>query len=275
VGLITGQPVQVRFVPAAENTGLTLVRVDRRERLVIPARPDRVTATARRTTLGGPTTGITLVEHALAALAGLRIDNCRIEVHGPELPGLDGSAGGFVTALQSAGIVEQSASRPIVAPTDPLTLREADATITWHPPAPGAGIALIVSYMVNYGPRSPIAPQRFTCRVTPATFCREIASCRTFLLETEALELRNQGIGRHLSSGDLLVFGPRGPIDTSMRFADEPARHKVLDVLGDLALCGCDLAGHVVAYRSGHALNVALAAAAVARLSAAPLRRSA
>ena len=95
--------------------------------------------------------------------------------------------------------------------------------------------------------------------MTPDGFAREVAGCRTFLLEQEAAALRAQGIGRHLTPTDVLVFGPRGPIDNRLRSADEPARHKVLDLVGDLSLCGFDLAGHVVAYRSGHALNVELA----------------
>ena len=101
--------------------------------------------------------------------------------------------------------------------------------------------------------------------VAPSVPIRDIAACRTFLTEPEAAGLRAQGVGRHLSAADLLVFGRRGPIGNAVRFADEPARHKILDLIGDLALCGFDLAGHVVAYRSGHALNVELARLLAAR----------
>src|SRR5262249_8966194 len=94
---------------------------------------------------------------------------------------------------------------------------------------------------------------------------RELAGCRTFLLEQEAHALRQQGVGRHLTPSQLLVFGAKGPIDNTLRYADEPARHKVLDLIGDLSLCGFDVVGHVVAYRSGHPLNLPLAAAWVAR----------
>src|SRR5205814_3869995 len=95
--------------------------------------------------------------------------------------------------------------------------------------------------------------------ITPTRFAADLAGCRTFLLDSEAAALQQQGVGRHITPADLLVFGPRGPIDNRLRHADEPARHKVLDLVGDLALFGADLAGHVVAYRSGHALNVDLA----------------
>ncbi|MBY0512725.1 MAG: UDP-3-O-acyl-N-acetylglucosamine deacetylase, partial [Gemmataceae bacterium] len=107
--------------------------------------------------------------------------------------------------------------------------------------------------------------QLHTLDVRPETFVRDVAACRTFLTEPEALGLRAQGVGVHLTAAELLVFGDRGPIDNRLRFADEPARHKVLDLIGDLSLCGFDLAGHVVAYRSGHALNVELARRLVAR----------
>jgi UDP-3-O-acyl-N-acetylglucosamine deacetylase len=113
--------------------------------------------------------------------------------------------------------------------------------------------------LLDYGPFAPIAPQRFSLRLSPATFLQEVASCRTFLTVTEAQQLREQGIGTHLRPADILVFGPRGPLDNRLRYADEPARHKILDLIGDLALFGEDLAGHIVAYRSGHTLNVELA----------------
>src|SRR4029079_3232896 len=121
--------------------------------------------------------------------------------------------------------------------------------------------------------------QSTTTTVCPDTFARELAPCRTFLLESEVSTLRKQGVGPHLTPDELLSFGRKGPIQNAVRFADEPARHKVLDLIGDLALCGFDLAGHVVAYRSGHALNVELAKAlahqAAADTDARPLRHRA
>jgi UDP-3-O-acyl N-acetylglucosamine deacetylase len=224
----------------------------------VPARTTAVTDTRRRTTLGPAATGVTLVEHVLAALAGLRIDNCLVELDGPEPPGLDGSAWGFVQALTAAGVVTQQCPRTIVSVTEPLIIAREGATIAIYPAdEPG----LRISYILDYGPIAPIPRQAFTLQVTAETFTREVAGARTFLLEHEAVTLKAQGVGPHLTAKELIVFGPRGPIDNALRYGDEPARHKVLDILGDLALCGFDLAGHVVAYRSGHALNVELATA--------------
>jgi UDP-3-O-acyl N-acetylglucosamine deacetylase len=265
VGFVTGSPVRLRFCPAEADTGLVFVRTDLPTRPETPARPGMVTGTARRTTLGHPDRGVTLVEHALAALAGLRIDNCRIELDAAEPPGLDGSAAGFVNALDEVGAELQSARRPIYAADEPVLVSQNGATVGLHPPDGRGDTRLTASYILDYGPRADIPRQNTTTAVSPDTFARELAPCRTFLLETEVAALRKQGVGRHLTPADLLVFGKRGPIQNAVRFADEPARHKVLDLIGDLALCGFDLAGHLVAYRSGHALNVALAGELVAR----------
>ena len=272
VGFITGARVLARFRPAPAGTGITFHRTDVAG-AVIPARVPEITGTQRRTTLGPAATGITLVEHLLAALAGLRIDNCRVEIDGPEPPGLDGSAAGFVAALGAAGAVHQPTRRPVYAVDEPVTVSAGGATLSLHPcdssrhtPCAVAGhgtrsvpATLRVSYLLDYGLRSPIGRQSYTVDATTENFVREVASCRTFLTEPEAHALRAQGVGAHLTPAEVLVFGPRGPIGNRLRFADEPARHKVLDLIGDLALCGFDLAGHVVAYRSGHALNAALA----------------
>lgn len=256
VGFITGANVRVRFHPAPPNTGVVFHRTDLPDRPAVAAHISAVTNTQRRTTLGPPGRDITLVEHLLAALAGLRIDNCLVELDGPEPPGLDGSAAGFVQVLAAAGTEVQPARRPVRTVCTPMVVTASGSTLAFHPTtAPG----LRVSYLLDYGFMAPIPWQAFTTEVTPEAFAGEIAPCRTFLTEPEAHELRAQGIGRHLTPADLLVFGRAGPIDNALRFANEPARHKVLDLLGDLALCGFDLAGHVVAYRSGHALNTELA----------------
>jgi UDP-3-O-acyl-N-acetylglucosamine deacetylase len=269
VGYLTGATVRLRFVPAPPSTGIVFVRTDLRPRQHVPARIDNVTGTARRTTLGHPPAQIGLVEHVLAALAGLHIDNCHVELNAPEPPGLDGSARGFVTALLEAGICRQGARRPIFGVDQSVVLSARGATLALHPPMPdllsrpaGPNIApeheLYLSYFLDYGLTSPIARQVHTQSLTPGSFAQELAACRTFILEEEATELRRQGLGTRTSAADLLVFGPRGPVDNKLRFANEPARHKVLDLVGDLALLGADLCGHVVAYRSGHPFNVEL-----------------
>jgi UDP-3-O-acyl-N-acetylglucosamine deacetylase len=241
-------------------------RTDLPGRPVVPARVGQVTGTHRRTTLGPPPHGITLVEHVLATLAGLRVDNCVVELDGPEPPGLDGSAAGFARAIGAAGPAIQPARRAVWSVTEPLIVSAGGATLALHP-ADGPGLR--ASYTLDYGPFAPIPRQAFTLDVRPEEFLRGVAPCRTFLTEAEADTLRAEGVGRHLTTADVLVFGRRGPIDNRLRFADEPARHKVLDLVGDLALCGFDLAGHAVAYRSGHPLNVELARQLTARVAAA------
>ena len=267
VGIVTGSPVTLRFLPAAVDTGLVFARTDMAYRPTTPATADRVTGTNRRTTLGDARTGVTLVEHVLSALAGLRIDNCLIELDAVEPPGLDGSALGYVEALNRVGHVLQSSRRPIYAPATPIAVEQNGATITLHPPEANFATAFRVGYILDYGPHADIPRQVYTLNSTPGNYVREVANCRTFLLEAEAEQLRKQGVGKHLSASEVLVFGPNGPIDNTLRHADEPARHKVLDIIGDLALCGFDIAGHVTAYRSGHALNAALALELVDRVT--------
>jgi UDP-3-O-acyl N-acetylglucosamine deacetylase len=255
-GLITGRPIRLRFKPAPIDHGIRFIRTDRPGRTPIPARASAVTDTRRRTTIGTTADGVTLVEHVLAALAGMRVDNCVVELDGPEPPGLDGSAGAFARALAHSAIVRQPARRPVVSLTTPMTACAGGATITVHP---ATDDLLRISYVLDYGPTAVIPRQSVSFDLTPEVFLRDLADCRTFLLESETAALKAQGIGLHLTPADVLVFGGRGVIDNHLRFADEPARHKVLDLVGDLALSGYDLVGHIVAYRSGHQLNVDLA----------------
>jgi UDP-3-O-acyl N-acetylglucosamine deacetylase len=253
VGFLTGAEVHLRFVPAPVDTGAVFMRVDLPGRPTIPAHVAQVTGTTRRTTIGHDTAQVGLVEHVLAALGGLRIDNCFIELDAPEPPGLDGSARGFVDALQAAGSVLQNAQRTIWSVEESIIVRAKGATLAIHPHD-----VLKISYILNYGKSSAISWQIHTQVLTPESFQNELAVCRTFLLEEEANVLRRQGLGPRTRPSDLLVFGTHGPIDNTLRFANEPARHKCLDIIGDFALLGHDLRGHIVAYRSGHPLNVEL-----------------
>jgi UDP-3-O-acyl N-acetylglucosamine deacetylase len=249
--MLTGARVRLRFLPAPPCSGVVFVRTDLRPQARIPAHVSQVTGTKRRTTLGSTPAQVSLVEHVLAALAGLRIDNCFVELDAPEPPGLDGSAQAFVEALLAAGV------------TEPVILQSGGATLALHP---GDGQGLTVTYFLDYGAAAVIPRQVHTTHVAASDFLHELAGCRTFILESEAQELRRQGLGAQTTAADLLVFGAKGPIDNRLRFANEPARHKVLDLVGDLSLLGVDLCGHVVAYRSGHPLNVELARSLYARL---------
>jgi UDP-3-O-acyl N-acetylglucosamine deacetylase len=268
VGYLTGATVRLRFLPAPPGTGVVFVRTDLGHTTRIPAHVEHVTGTQRRTTLGHAPVSVSLVEHVLAALAGLRIDNCLIELNAPEPPGLDGSSLRFVQCLRQAGAELQPARRAAWAVEAPLTVAQSGATLTLHP---AENDELRISYLLDYGPSCALARQTHTASITPAEFAAELAACRTFLLEEEAREFQRQGLGARTQVTDLLVFGPRGPINNRLRYANEPARHKVLDLVGDLSLLGHDLRGHVVAYRSGHPLNIELVRALARQLPATAL----
>jgi UDP-3-O-acyl N-acetylglucosamine deacetylase len=255
IGFLTGATVHLRFLPAPTSSGVVFRRTDLESATIVPAHVDRVAGIQRRTILGLGNAQIGLVEHVLAALAGLRIDNCCVELDAPEPPGLDGSALGFVEVLQAAGIELQPARREVYAVTEPVIVSHEGATLALYPPDADE---LKISYTLQYGLGSPIGRQARTQLITPETFARELADARTYIFESEAEELRRQGLGSRTKISDLLVFGLHGPIENHLRHADEPVRHKILDAVGDLALFGKDVRGHLVAYRSGHALNVEL-----------------
>jgi UDP-3-O-acyl N-acetylglucosamine deacetylase len=263
VGYLTGANVRVRFLPAPTGTGVVFVRTDVCPPLRIPASIEQVTCSNRRTTLGHLPRCVTLVEHVLAALAGLRIDNCVVELDAPEPPGLDGSSRQFVAVLLAAGIEEQSAAKPVWAVRESVIVRQGGATLALHP---HDGPELRASYFLNYGDFSPVGRHLYSQVIEPGRFAAAVAPCRTFLLEAEALEMHRQGIGKRTRVTDLLVYGRKGPIANRLRFADEPARHKILDLVGDLSLLGEDVRGHLVAYRSGHPLNAELVRVLAQRL---------
>jgi UDP-3-O-[3-hydroxymyristoyl] N-acetylglucosamine deacetylase / 3-hydroxyacyl-[acyl-carrier-protein] dehydratase len=255
VGFLTGADVHLRFRPASSDAGIKFIRADLPGRPQVPAHISHVVPRQRRTTIQNGDAVVEMVEHVMAALAGLRIDNCLIEIDAAETPGCDGSSQAFVEALGEAGVVEQDRPRETLAIDRPVTVREGEATLSAEP---GAGDRLVLTYNLDYGPDAPIGRQSRLVDDFPESFREELAPSRTFLLESEAKALREAGIGSRTTASDLLVFGPDGPIDNALRFPDEPVRHKILDMVGDLALIGKDLTGHVVAHRSGHQLNAAL-----------------
>jgi UDP-3-O-[3-hydroxymyristoyl] N-acetylglucosamine deacetylase/3-hydroxyacyl-[acyl-carrier-protein] dehydratase len=255
VGFIFGTDVSMRFRPAGADSGVVFVRIDLPERPAVRAHITNVIPRQRRTTLQQGAASVEMVEHVMAALAGLRIDNCTIEIDAPETPGCDGSSRAFVEALSQAGTVELDRPRETLVIDRPVAVHEGGAVLAAHP---GPGEGLVLSYNLDYGPSSPIGSQSFFVDVSPETFRGELATSRTFLLEAEAQALRAAGIGARTRPSDLLIFGPEGVIDNTLRYPDECARHKILDMVGDLALLDKDLSGHVVAHRSGHQLNAVL-----------------
>lgn len=263
-GLLSGRHVRLRMKPAPVNTGHVFIRTDLATPSIIPARASLITDTHRRTTLGLLPHGVTLVEHVLSALHGMGVDNCYIELDAPEPPGLDGSSWSFAEAIHRIGTVPQRARRSVWTVTEPVTLHAGPASIAFHP---AERHELRISYLLDYGPASPIPKQRHSETITPESYLRNIAPCRTFLLESEALDLHRAGVGLHLTPTDLLVFGKKGIIDNVPRFPNEPARHKILDILGDIALFGREIRGHIIACRSGHPLNAELVRCLLVRLA--------
>jgi len=255
VSLLAGLDVNVRFLPADEGTGVVFTRTDLPDRPSIPANIAYVVPRQRRTAIQSGAAVVEMVEHIMAALAGLHIDNCVVEIDGPEAPGCDGSSLGFVEVLRNAGIIEQHRRRERLVIDHPITVRDGGSVLTAHP---GVDSGLVLSYHLDYGDASPIHRQSHFLALTVESFEAELAASRTFLLVEEADALRRAGIGTHVTERDLLIFGPDGPIDNALRYDNECARHKMLDLVGDLALLGKDLVGHVVAHRSGHALNASL-----------------
>lgn len=255
VGFLTGADVVMHFKPADPNTGIVFKRIDLPNSPTVGATIKSVVPRQRRTAIQRGDATVEMVEHVMAALSGLRIDNCVVEINASETPGCDGSSRAFVEALTSAGTVAQNVKRDCLVITRPITVQDETATLTAHP---GKGNDLVLSYHLDYGSNTQIGRQSFFTEITPESFRSKLATSRTFILAEEAEGLRKAGLGNRITESDLLVFGPDGPIGNPLRFPDECVRHKLLDLVGDLALSGTDISGHVVAHRSGHSLNATL-----------------
>jgi UDP-3-O-acyl N-acetylglucosamine deacetylase len=254
-GYWSGRDVRVEFRPAPADSGIVFVRADLNPAPRIAAMVDNRIETPRRTTLAAHGAVVEMVEHLMAALWGLRIDNCEVHVDAPEMPGCDGSSQAFVAALLAAGIVEQGAKQRRLVVSETARVGNDDA---WVSAAPCRRNELRIKYRLDYGNQSPIGRQTLELTVTPESFVSQLASARTFILQQEAEWLRQRGLGARATFRDLLVFGDEGPLDNELRFSDECVRHKTLDLIGDLALAGYDVVGQITAHRSGHRLNAEL-----------------
>ncbi len=253
-GLFSSIEARMKFRPSEANTGIVFVRTD------LP-NPARISATAanlspqqdRRTSIRDGTISINTIEHVLAAINGLGIDNVVIELDAEEAPGLDGSSGPFTDALSAAGIEQQEAEKKIFVIDTPIAVSQGEAMIA---ALPGEGDFLDILFDLDYSLISKsVGRQVLAFRLYADDFSSQIAPARSFLLEQEAREFQARGWGSHLTAKDFLVMGPDGPVDNELRFADEHVRHKIADLVGDLALLGRSLRGRIVAYRSGHSLN--------------------
>lgn len=257
IGFLTGADITVRFYPAPANHGVTFTRTDVSELVTIPALVEFTAPRSRRTALEHRGVSIELIEHVMAALAGLQIDNCHVELNGPELPGCDGSSKIFTDCLLDAGLLKLDVPRQICQVHQPLQLELPDTGMAMSI-EPNSEAGLRITYDLDYGTESPIPAQSLTINVTPEVFLSDIVFSRTFVLEAEARAFLAQGMGQRLSFQDLLVYGPNGVIDNQLRADDECVRHKILDCIGDLAMLGCDLSAHVMCRRTGHRQNADL-----------------
>jgi UDP-3-O-[3-hydroxymyristoyl] N-acetylglucosamine deacetylase len=255
-GYYSGRDIRVEFRPADAGAGVTFVRSDIGPTARVPVSPLLRLDVPRRTTLAYRGVEVQMVEHVLAALAGTGIDNCEVWVSAAEMPGCDGSALAFVEALDRAGSVEQA--EPVRQLRARKTIRVGNER-NWIEARPPRGERLTIAFDLDYGDDTPIGRQTTRLEVYPDSFRSELAPCRTFLLQKEADAMLAQGIGTRVTPQNLLIFGKHGPIENRLRFDNECVRHKILDVVGDLALTGCEVVADVIAFRSGHKLHAELA----------------
>jgi len=251
-GLFNGQVTNLTFKPAPANHGVVFVRTDLGG-TPVPALVSRVVKRPRRSAIKQGEASVDTVEHVLSAVAAHRIDNLIVEIDGPEVPIMDGSAEPFYAKLAEAGKVDNDAPRKTLVVTDPVIVRQGDAVVA---ATPSDEPEMQLLYELDYGD-GPIGRQLVSFDFNRDDYANDIAASRTFSTQAEAEQAHAAGMFTHLTPDDALVIGPDGkPLgNNSFRFNDEPVRHKMLDLIGDLYLLGAPIQGRIVAYKSGHALN--------------------
>jgi len=256
-GIHTGNNVNLTLKPAGVDSGINFIRTDIAGRPRIRACVQSLLFSpqfSRRTCIGTQQVYVQTIEHLMAVLSVLGIDNLDIEVDNNELPALDGSSINFARAIEKAGIKEQDKEKKSFYVRAPLHVEEGDSSITILPAQ-----ELKVSYTLDYN-HPLLGTEFFEVLLTQQSFMEEIAPARTFCLEDEAKELRAQGLGLGANYENTLVLGKEGVVKNKLRYKDEFVRHKILDLIGDLYLAGCPVKGHVIALKSGHSLNLKIAA---------------
>lgn len=251
VGLHTGETNKVVIAPAPADHGLVFCRVDLEGRPLIPAHISKLVSKERRTSLREGKADVSTVEHLLAALYAMGVDNALIEIDGEETPGLDGSALPFAELLGTADLVDQKVPRKSFVLDEPIYVRDGDVSIVALPAEDG----LSLQYHLDHRTGDTEAIQSFGLKVSRDSFLEQVAPARTFVMRQEVEALQAAGLGKGATRQNTLVMGPSGPEENELRFSDELARHKVLDLLGDLALGGFELSAHLIATRSGHSTN--------------------
>ncbi len=242
----------MRLLPAAAGSGIVFRRTDL-DNFEIPATGRNVAKVSYATSLMRQGVLISTTEHLLSAFIGMGIDNVIVEIDNLELPILDGSALPYVDAFHRVGIRAQRRRRETLRVLRPVEVREGDKFIGVYP---GAGYR--ICYTINFP--APIGRQETCVDLAAETYGSEIAGARTFGYQADERKLRDMGLIRGASAENAIILSASGPQNGPLRFPDEYVRHKVLDLIGDLALAGRRLEGHVVAERAGHAMHTALVA---------------
>jgi len=262
VGLHTGARVEIVLRPAAPDTGVVFHRVDLGAPVSIPADALHVGDTRLSSTLKRDGTSISTVEHLMSALAGLGIDNLHVDVAGPEIPIMDGSAGPFVFLLQSAGIVEQDAPKRYLRILLPVEVKDGDK---WARFDPYNGFKL--DFTIDFPhPMFGTENRNVVIDFAEHSYVKEVARARTFGFMQEVEAMRAAGLGLGGSLQNAIVLDERRVLNSEgLRYDNEFVKHKVLDAIGDLYLLGHPLIGQYTAFKSGHGLNNAVARALQAR----------
>jgi UDP-3-O-[3-hydroxymyristoyl] N-acetylglucosamine deacetylase len=255
VGLHSGHPVRALFHPAPVDHGVVFLRRDHADQPV-PAQLESASTFDYATTLKKGDVSIGTVEHVLAAAAGLGLDNCLIEIDGPEVPIVDGSALPFVRLFHAAGFERQDALVKPIELNQSLEVTRDDRRVTFEPDGPG----LTITYEIDF-PHPIVGRQEMTFTLRPDEFAARIAPARTFGFAAEVAQLRSRGLARGGSLHNAVVLDDTGIISGPLRFRDEFVRHKVLDLIGDLMLLGRPLQGRIHARKAGHALHIEFARA--------------
>jgi UDP-3-O-[3-hydroxymyristoyl] N-acetylglucosamine deacetylase len=265
VGLHTGQKVRIALRPAPPDTGIVFRRIDLPSPVDIPARAELVGETRLCSALVQNEAKVYTVEHLMSACSGLGIDNVYVDLDGPELPIMDGSASPYALLLQQAGIEQQAAAKKFLRVKKPVEVREADK---WARLEPYEGFRL--SFSIEF--RHPVierSTQSVTVDFAETSYLKEIARARTFGFMQDVEDLKGSGLALGGGLDNAVVLDERGVLNAEgLRFADEFIRHKLLDAIGDLYLIGRPLLGAFTAHKSGHALNNRLARAALAEAGA-------
>lgn len=247
-GLHSGNDTAVEIHPAPENTGI----VFRHGLHTISGLASNVVDTSRGTTIGFNGFRVLTIEHLMAALRGTGVDNAYVEVVGGETPALDGSAKAYVKAIHKVGLVEQEAERRMISLTEPICVRRSDSFILAVP-----ADKMSITYVIDYD-HPMIGSQSSNYVLNEADFAKEIAPARTFVLYEEVAGLLDRELARGGSLDNVIVIW-KDRMSSRLRFRDELVRHKVMDIVGDLALVGGIINAEILAVRSGHALNVEFA----------------